>query len=142
METAHINWYGPHSLQHFFTKEISTNYGVYAIYRIYGNKQTLLYIGKTTRSFWQRISEHDKKWFCNIKGRIIIRVGVLVNSEGGRFSAKRLSDVESLLVLWHHPCENTSCTRYYSGRMALEVVSHGRRGLIDREVSTEKLIWA
>jgi len=142
MTTVHIKWYGAYGLDNFYTKEIALYSGIYAIYRIYGEKETLLYIGKTSRTFWQRISEHQKDWLWNVKGKIKIRVGLLQFPDGGRYSARKLADVESLLILWHLPKENTTSTGYYWGRFDLEVINIGRRGLLDKRVWARELDWA
>ena len=142
MTTVHIRWYGAYNLESFFNKEISSYSGIYAIYRVYGEKETLLYIGKTGRSFWQRVKEHNRDWLWNVKGTIKIRLGLLEFPNGGRYSDKKLADVESLLILWHLPKKNTKTTCYYRGRFDLEVINFGRRGLLDKMISTENLEWA
>jgi hypothetical protein len=142
MATVHIRWYGAYSLDNFYNKDIAAYLGIYAIYRVYGEKETLLYLGKTSRTFCQRISEHKKDWLWNVKGKIKIRVGLLEFPNGGRYSAKKLADVESLLILWHLPKENTTSTCYYGGRVDLEVINLGRRGLLDKRVSASDLEWA
>ncbi|QED50019.1 GIY-YIG nuclease family protein [Cytobacillus dafuensis] len=138
---VHIRWFGAYSLDHFYTKDIALHSGIYAIYRVYGEKETLLYIGKTSRNFWQRISEHNKDWLWNVKGKIKIRLGLLEFPDGGRYSAKKLADVESLLILWHLPKENTTSTCYYRGRVDLEIINFGRRGLLDKKVTAKELDW-
>jgi hypothetical protein len=142
MTTVHIKWHGAYSLESFYSKEIAQSMGVYAIYRVYGEKETLMYIGKTSRSFYQRISEHSKDWLWNVKGQIRIRLGVLEFPNGGRFSNQKLADVESLLILCHSPKENTTSTVYYRGRFDLEVINLGRRGLLDKKVLATDLEWA
>ncbi|QOR67139.1 GIY-YIG nuclease family protein [Cytobacillus suaedae] len=142
MTIVNVRWYGPYSLENFCNKETSLYNGIYAIYRVFGGKETLLYIGKTSRDFSSRISEHNKHWLWGVKGYIQIRVGILEFPNGGKFSLQKLSDVESLLILWHLPKENTASTVYYRGRFSLEVYNVGRRGLIDKKVSADDLIWA
>ncbi|MFB5198043.1 GIY-YIG nuclease family protein [Neobacillus sp. KR4-4] len=56
---------------------MSQNNGIYAIYRIYGSKETFIYIGKTTRSFLQRINEHYNDWLFAVRGQIRIRIEIL-----------------------------------------------------------------
>ncbi|MGY3717643.1 GIY-YIG nuclease family protein [Sutcliffiella cohnii] len=141
MTTVHLRWYGAYSLDNFYNTEIALYSGIYAIYRVYGEKETLLYIGRTTRSFWQRICEHQKDWLWSVKGKIHIRLGILEFPNGGRYSAKKLSDVESLLILWHLPKENTTSTCYYRGRVDLQVVNLGRRGLLAKRISANELDW-
>lgn len=135
MTTVHIRWFGAYGLDNIYSQEIALYSGIYAIYRVYGEKETLLYIGKTRRTFLQRISEHQKDWLWNIKGKIQIRLGLLEFPNGGRYSTKKLADVESLLIQWHLPRENTTSTGYYRGRVDLEVYNLGKRGLIDRKIS-------
>jgi hypothetical protein len=142
MTTVHIRWYGDYSLESFYSKEISQNIGIYAIYRVYGEKETLMYIGKTIRSFYQRINEHSKDWLWNVKGQIRIRIGILEFPNGGKFSTQKLADVESLLILWHTPKENTTSTVYYRGRSDLVVINLGRKGLLDKKVLANELEWA
>jgi hypothetical protein len=142
MTTVHIKWHGAYSLESFYTKEISQRIGIYAIYRGYGEKETLMYIGKTSRSFYQRISEHSKDWLWKVKGQIKVRLGILEFPNGGKFSVQKLADVESLLILWHKPKENTTSTVYYRGRFDLEVINLGRRGLVNKKVLATDLEWA
>ena len=141
MTTVNVRWYGPYSIDTLMYKDISLERGLYAIYRVYGEKETLLYIGKTVRSFIERISEHNKQWLWRVKGRIQIRIGLLEFTNGGKFTIQKLSDIETLLILWHKPKENTSSTVYYNGRYNLEVHNLGKRGLLERKVSTDDLEW-
>jgi len=46
MTTVQIRWHGAYSLDDFYNKELALYSGIYAIYRVYGEKETLLYIGK------------------------------------------------------------------------------------------------
>jgi hypothetical protein len=142
MTTVHIRWYGAYSFESFYNKDIALSSGIYAIYRVYGEKESLLYIGKTSRTFWQRISEHQKDWLWDVKGKIQIRLGLLEFPDSGRYASKKLADVESLLILWHLPKENTTSTGYYWGRDDLEIINLGRRGLLAKRVSASDLEWA
>jgi hypothetical protein len=137
-----IKWSGPYPLENIHEREAALSHGIYAIYRRFGTKETLLYIGKTERSILQRLKEHEKDWLYHVRGQIIIRIGSLVYSANNRFSPKRLGDVEALLIVWLCPPENTSCSVHYRGRFDLEVINIGRRGLIDKHVSAKDLIWA
>ncbi|KNB70127.1 GIY-YIG nuclease family protein [Brevibacillus reuszeri] len=132
-----VNWYGPYSLDEFDQYEISLRKGIYAIYRVYGGKEKLIYIGKTTRSFYQRMREHKRDWLWNIRGQLQVRVGLLEFVEKQRYSDRKLADVEALLIVTHAPPENTTNAQYYYGREKLRVVSKGKRGEIRRLVSTE-----
>ncbi|MEH7223720.1 GIY-YIG nuclease family protein [Bacillus sp. JJ1566] len=142
MTTVHIRWHGAYSLDDFYNNELALYSGIYAIYRVYGEKETLLYIGKTSRPFSQRLSEHHKVWLGNVKGKIQVRLGLLEFPDGEKYSSKKLADVESLLILWHLPQENTTSASYYWGRENLEVINFGKRGLLDKRISTSNLEWA
>lgn len=141
MQTATLTWHGPYSFDRILNYDIAYNKGIYAISRIWGGKETLLYIGSTKRTLYQRIYEHSW-WFPDIRGKIRIRFGILDLSEGQRFSLRKLKDIEALLIAWHRPCENTMNYHYYYGRFYLTVINKGRRGVvIAKEVSTEDLEW-
>lgn len=140
MTTVQIRWFGPYSFESIHRRDIAYQKGIYAIYRIYGGKESLLYIGKTKRTFMQRILEHDRDWLCNVRGTIQVRFGVLEFPNGGKFSTQKLSDTESLLIHWHSPLYNTSCMEWYRGRYNLEVINVGRKGLLDKRLTTGVLI--
>ncbi|MCG1013216.1 GIY-YIG nuclease family protein [Tepidanaerobacter sp. GT38] len=115
--------------------------GIYAIYRVFGNNETLLYIGKTERSFLNRINEHTKEWLHLYRGQLYVRFGVLSFEPGKKFSSKKLNDVESLLITYCKPPENTSNYKYYSGRENIKIVNNGRFGMISKIISTDMLEW-
>ncbi|MFT9493534.1 GIY-YIG nuclease family protein [Anaerosolibacter sp.] len=105
--------------------------GIYAIYQQWGNNEKLIYIGKTKRSFVARINEHYASWLHDMRGQLRVRFGI-PECEIGRYMTKqKLSDIETLLIHWHKPSENTSCIRFYTGRDQLELLNQGRRGSLD-----------
>ncbi len=127
MEVVTIKWFGPygfHTLNHY---DISLDKGIYAIYQIFRGKETLLYIGKTSRNFLTRIKEHNY-WLHELKDECRIRLGVIQSGTHQRYSQKKLDDIESLLITWHAPSENTTNSNYYYGRHRLTVLNIGRRG--------------
>ncbi|TKI95787.1 sodium:proton symporter, partial [Bacillus wiedmannii] len=62
IEIVHIKWYGLYSLNDFYNREEAFKKGIFAISRVYDKKETLIYIGKTKRSFIQKIRELNKDW--------------------------------------------------------------------------------
>lgn len=137
MEIITIKWHGPYKLDYLQNYELSYLNGVYAIYRVWGNCESLLYIGKTERGFEKRLSEHYKDWLFNVRGQIKIRLGLPCCEEGKHLSSNKLSHIESLLISWHEPPENTvSKTRYY-GRENLTVINTGRRGALHQRICTD-----
>lgn len=65
IEKVHIKWPGSYSLNDFYNIEEAFKKGIFVIFRVYAKKETLLYIGKTQRSFIQKIRELNKYWFCD-----------------------------------------------------------------------------
>jgi hypothetical protein len=141
MEAIKINWHGPYDINNIGNYDVSNSIGIYAVYRVWGGKESLLYIGKTERSFLNRITEHHKEWVGNVRGQIRLRFGTLEFEQGKHYSSKKLSDVEALLIILNTPSENTMCRYNYFGREGLTVINAGRRGLIKQRVSTEELVW-
>jgi len=141
MEEITITWHGPYKLQNIERYDIVNEIGIYAIYRVFGNNETLLYIGKTERSFLNRINEHTKEWLHLYRGQLYVRFGVLSFEPGKKFSSKKLNDVESLLITYCKPPENTSNYKYYSGRENIKIVNNGRFGMISKIISTDMLEW-
>ncbi|MED2737701.1 GIY-YIG nuclease family protein [Bacillus toyonensis] len=142
MTTVNIRWSKPSSLEDLHTNPLALQKGIYAIYRLYGGKETLIYIGKTTRSFNERLNEHYNDWLHTVRGQVFIRMGILEYPDRGRYSSQKLSDVESLLIVWHAPQQNTMSSVYYRGREELIIKNKGNRGLVAKTVSADKLVWA
>lgn len=141
MEKITITWHGPYKLQNIAKHEIVKEAGIYAIYRVFGNNETLQYIGKTERPFANRINEHAKEWLHAYRGQLYVRFGVLSFEPGKKFSSKKLNDVESLLITYCKPPENTSNYKYYTGQDDIEIKNIGRAGLIPKTISTDMLEW-
>lgn len=138
MRLVTVRWSGPYNLERISLYDTALDKGVYSISRVWGDTETLLYIGRTKRQFQQRLREHDY-WLKNYRGQIKIRLGVLDSDPGMDFSEELLAEVEALLVVWNETVENTSNTRSYSGG-ELTIKNIGRRGLIDRNISTDMLL--
>ena len=56
-----IKWTYPRVIENIDTCRESTQNGLYYVSRIFGNRETTIYIGETKRDFMTRIDEHDKK---------------------------------------------------------------------------------
>lgn len=88
--------------------------GVYAFTRVFGEKETLLYIGETKRSFRERMEEHiedhkkGKEEFLFCRGRIYLRCGIIENLNGYTdLELKRiLRNVETHLIWEYNPKYN------------------------------------
>ena len=138
--TANINWFGPYLLDRIYYYEIAYEKGFYSISRVWGGKESLLYIGKTKRMLIERIFEHDN-WIYKTRGKIKVRFGILELYRGQKFSDKRLKDMEALLIAYHNPPFNVQNHYYYYGRCPLTIINKGRRGPIEGRVSTDEMDW-
>jgi len=138
MQTITIEWYGAFNLERFNLCALASGNGIYAISRIWGDTETLLYIGRTKREFQRRLREHDT-WLKLYRGQIKVRLGH-VESNRMSFSERLLADAESLLIIWNETVENTSNVNTYSSGRALTINNIGRRGLLARKVSSDNLI--
>jgi len=134
METLRFRWYGPYRLDDAIDFREGSDYGLYAITRIWGNfPERLLYIGMTYwQDFGKRLSQHYRDWLGDARG-VRVRFGYLMLQPGQRMSYARIRDAENLLIWCLEPPENTQGVRTYSGRN-LRVINSGARGPIPRKV--------
>ncbi|ARJ25597.1 sodium:proton symporter (plasmid) [Bacillus mycoides] len=140
IETVHIKWYGMYSITDFYNREEASKKGIFAISRVYAKNVTLLYIGKTKRSFIQKIRELNKEWLCD-ESELKITLGIIEFPSGESYSEKKVKEIKSLLVLRHTPLENETSLLYYRGKFNLKIINKGRRGLIVKKLSTGDLMW-
>ncbi|ABR48422.1 hypothetical protein Amet_2264 [Alkaliphilus metalliredigens QYMF] len=134
MQEIILKWFGPYDLERIQLYDLAFDKGIYMISRIWGEKETLLYIGRTKREFQKRLKEHDV-WIKQYRGQIKIRLGLIMLHPDTKFSEKLLADVEALLIILNKTVENTSNTSTYSGR-ALTINNTGRRGLLDKRITS------
>ena len=138
MEEIVIKWSGPYNLQNIEKHPVSESFGIYTFTRLWGGNETLLYIGKTERDFARRMKEHQDTWIHRVGGQIRVRFGVLEMSDGRHYSSGKLAEIESLLIAWHKPRENTSSVNYYYRREGLRAINTGRRGPLKRQVCSDR----
>lgn len=142
MENIIIDWHGPFNMENLSKHDIAYQYGLYTISRVWGNNESLIYIGKTERDVVTRIEEHNKEWLGDVWGQIKVRVGIPNFESNKKFSSKKLCDAESLLIVTHIPRNNYINTVNYNGRQGLIVINKGRRGALMAKVDADKdLKW-
>jgi len=134
METLYFRWYGPYRLDETIEFRESSDYGLYAITRIWGNApEKLLYIGRVYwQDFGKRLSQHRREWLGNARG-IRVRLGYLELEPGQRTSFERIRDAENLLIWCLEPRENKKGVQTYTGR-DLRIINLGARGPLPRKV--------
>ena len=138
--TIHIKWTFPVLLDNFDKAKYKDYNGIYAISRIWGEKtgepqdEKLLYIGKTIRSFEQRIREHTQYKLCGIRGNIYVRFGIIQT----QFTTELLDDIESALIYELQSPLNVDKTveYHYKSDYFVRIINDGYRGvgLIEKEI--------
>ena len=144
METITINWNGPFKIENLTNHDYGSEFGIYAVYRVWGETKKLIYIGKTERDFITRLNEHQKVWLCDLRGELKIHLGKLEFEDNKKYSSGKLDHVESLLICvlaLDHDLYNDRKKSIYTGRDKLKIINLGRRGLIQDEISTDELDW-
>ena len=67
METLRFRWYGPFTIEGALDFRDFEDYGLYAITRVWGNSEKLLYVGMTyAQDFGNRLAQHDW-WLSSVK---------------------------------------------------------------------------
>ncbi|HDR7720048.1 sodium:proton symporter (plasmid) [Bacillus albus] len=140
IETVHIKWYGLYSINDLYNREEASKKGIFTISRVDAKNITLLYIGKTKRSFIQKIREINKEWLFD-DSELKITLGIIEFPSGESYSEKKVKEIKSLLILRHTPLENKTSLLYHRGKVNLKIINKGRRGLIVKKLSTKDLIW-
>ncbi len=75
-----INWSKPLLLDDAISNDLSNQQGLYYISRVFGNKETSLYIGIATENntIRKRLKSHKKHWLVLYRGKIFVRIGCVI----------------------------------------------------------------
>ncbi len=75
-----IYWYEPLSLEDAIASELAKEQGLYYITRIFGSKETSLYIGKASHNntIQNRLKSHRGHWLPEYRGKINVRIGHVI----------------------------------------------------------------
>jgi len=108
-----IEWSYPIEFDRILQYECMNEIGLYYITRKFGNKESNLYIGKTTYSFFSRLDCHRWSWLSNYKGKKFVRLGKII-------SPKNISDEELRQLI-----NDAECTLIYTmgDRLKKNIVS-------------------
>lgn len=71
-----IHWNEPLLIEDAIESSLSLQSGLYYITRLFGAKETSLYIGKASRTIRERLHSHD--WVHDYRGKIYVRIGEIV----------------------------------------------------------------
>ncbi|MGE4511701.1 MAG: hypothetical protein AB7D43_11435 [Sulfurimonadaceae bacterium] len=133
-----IEWTYPVEYNNALKHDLSSEIGLYQISRLFGENETLLYLGivkSSNRTFKTRLAEHDY-WLKEYKGTIKVRFGTIQRKQGLKINSQLIEDAESVLIYELKPIENTQKTCSYFINKELEVENIGYRGFLPKIVSS------
>jgi hypothetical protein len=136
---VHIEWTYPKIWESVLDSIEASELGVYQIYRTFGSRDTLLYIGlvkSNRRDFYTRMNEHRKEWLFEKRGAIYLSFGHVRGFRGLPLTPELIEEVEGALIFAIQPPENTMKKSSYSRREDLIVKSFGYRGDAPQEIDT------
>jgi len=134
IKNVKIKWTYPIYYYNVLKYKIASEQGLYQISRLFGKKETLLYIGivkSSNRTFKERLSEH-KYWLNKYRGKIKVRLGTIQKKEDLIISPQLIEDIESILIFESSPFENTQKTYSYSIDEDLQIKNIGYRGFLPK----------
>ena len=137
-----IEWSYPIRLDKILQKECMNDIGLYYISRVFGNKESILYIGKTTHSFGQRLQSHCGDWIDTYRGEKFVRLGRIVKpSNLSQEKLKQLiNDSEKTIIFYMHNEDehdliaNVVSTQSTYPSEDLLIINTGYRGQLPREL--------
>ena len=137
IKTVKINWSYPVLYENIFSSTRINEIGLYYLSRKFGEKETLLYIGKTSNSFYNRLYSH-KNWLNKYRGKLFVRLGIIVLPK--TYDDNLITDVESALIYEMKPFENTDKTNGYYYLNECKIVNIGYKGLLPPVISMREHI--
>jgi len=137
IKTVKINWSYPVLYENIFSSIRVNEKGIYYLSRKFGDKETLLYIGKTSNSFYNRLNSH-KYWLNLYRGKLFVRLGIIISPK--TYDDSLITDVESALIYEMQPFENTDKTNGYYYLNECKIVNIGYRGLLPPVISMREHI--
>lgn len=94
-----IEWSDPLLIEDAISSPLSLQAGLYYITRLFGTKETSLYIGKATETIRQRLKSHNKNWVHDYRGKVFVRLGKIIYPK--IVDAELIDHAESALIFEH-----------------------------------------
>ena len=111
-----ICWNTPLTFEKALESDLSNIQGLYYISRVFGSKETSLYLGIATQNntIRHRLKSHNEDWLHLYRGEIRVRIGQIVYPK--KIDASIISHAESAILLEQGDVfiENTDKTKSYS----------------------------
>jgi len=113
------------------------NIGIYYISRRFGTSHTLLYIGQTSDSFYNRFLDHQVSWLQQVRGTIHIRLGYIIYplNKTGDEMAQLIKDAEGALIYEMQPPYNTDRKNCYTPAHLYLITNTRYKGQLPETVS-------
>ena len=111
-----IHWNKALELDDAINSELSDAQGLYYISRVFGEKETTLYLGIATKNntIQHRLKGHRNTWLSLYRGKIFVRIGHIIYPK--KPNASIIEHAESAIVYEQKDIffENTSKTKSYT----------------------------
>lgn len=123
-----VQWDKPKTIEESIDDCLSIKSGVYCISRVFGNNETLLYIGKSSGGSGcrGRLKRHYEEWTGLYRGNILVRLGTITKETLHNIPPDEIiEDVESALIFETSPPENKSKVLGYSRYNYLIIKNRG-----------------
>lgn len=122
-----INWSEPIELEEAIENDISNIQGLYYITRLFGSKESSLYLGIATgkNTIRNRLRAHSKDWLNLYRGKIYVRLGKVIYPRNCDDSI--IDHAESAILYEQSKVfyENTCKTKSYSYSELYRVENEG-----------------
>lgn len=137
-----IEWSYPIEINSILQKECMNDIGIYYISRKFGEKQSILYIGKTTYSFWSRLESHKEYWLDSYRGKKYVRLGRIIhpNNISEQELKELINDAERTIIFYlsnidgHELVANVVSTKSTNFDNILWITNVGYRGQLPSEL--------
>ena len=137
-----IEWSYPIEVNSILQKDCMNDIGIYYISRKFGEKQSILYIGKTTYSFLSRLGSHKEYWLDTYRGKKYVRLGRIISPKNiSEEELKELiNDAERTIIFYLSNIDeqelvaNVASTKSTNFDNTLKITNIGYRGQLPEEI--------
>lgn len=137
-----IKWDYPVEFSSILQKEGMSDIGIYYISRKFGNKESMLYIGKTTNNFMSRLESHSIYKIDKYRGEKYVRLGHIVSPKNllEEDLKEIINDAEKTIIFYvSNLCDfelidNIDCRYRISYKNKLRITNIGYRGKLPKEL--------
>lgn len=137
-----IEWSYPIEFQSILSKDSMSDVGIYYISRKFGNHESILYIGKTTYSFFSRLDAHNAYKIDKYRGKKFVRLGRIVSPKNisDEELNELINDAEKTIIYYlsnydeHDLIDNIDCTKSAKFNNVLRIENIGYKGQLPKEI--------